>query len=53
MDKTERRYWVNGHQIRGINRKLHTFCFSAGSYAMMVSFWGVRPGVKLYHLVDF
>lgn len=47
---TERRHWVNGHQVRG--GWFHTFNMSIFSVGLMFS-WGGRRGlaVKIYKLV--
>lgn len=36
MRTTERKYWKNGHDVRGKN--LHTFAYSSTNYGLMFSF---------------
>jgi len=36
MEKTEKKYWVNGHQVRG--GFFHTFNFSIFNIGMMISY---------------
>jgi len=40
MRKTEKNYWVNGHQVRG--GWFHTFNVSLFGFGLMIS-WGKPP----------
>jgi len=43
MTLTEKKYWVNGHQVRGVN--FHTISLSAFGYGIMFCFGSTYKGV--------
>lgn len=47
MRQTEKKYWVNGYQIRGKNRKFWTF--SIGNLGIMVL--NFYPVIEFYSLI--
>lgn len=48
MIKTEKKYWVNGHQVRG--GWFHTYTISLWNYGLLVS-WGKKVEWSWYKLI--
>mgnify|MGYP001615165306 CR=1 FL=1 len=48
MKTTERKHWINAHQVRGNNR--HFFTFSFGNVGVMLM--NFTPFIELYKLVS-
>lgn len=48
MRKTEKKYWVNGHQVRG--NKRHFFTFSLFNIGVMII--NFAPFIEVYKLVE-
>lgn len=51
MQVTEKRYWINGHQRRGLDGGFHTLTFSLGNFAGMISGRFFKVRLHFYKLV--
>lgn len=52
MRRTELKYWANGYQVRGgkYTKTHRTLAFRILTLGVMLSSYGIKPGLTLYRL---